>query len=314
MNERQRIKRLYGYIIIAAFVVLIIVCAILTAALIRTKTALKADEEYISARNSRTYTYYGERDYVLVDDRSIGNMWLAPVENVPLHGLDFSNIRYDKNGYKYYEQDGECITRFGIDVSYHNGDIDWDKVKASGVEFVMIRTGYRGYDEGIVKPDVKFEEYIRGAAAAGLDIGVYFYSQAISEEEAEEEADYVLTVIDGYDITYPVVFDWEQPSEDSARAADIDIRTLNSCATVFCNRIARGGYIPMVYFNRPTGLMKFDLNVLAGFDMWLAEYRDEPVFPYRFAMWQYASDGNVDGIESNVDLDLCFVDYPAERR
>ena len=193
-------------------------------------------------------------------------------------------------------------------------DIDWEAVKADGVDFAMIRLGYRGYESGQLNLDERFHEYAQGAVDAGLEIGVYFYSQAINASEAEEEARFVLNELSDYKITYPVVFDWEIVGDDTARTNSVSSEELNECASVFCNTIARGGYIPMIYSVKRMALLKYDLSRLAGFDFWLAEYRDEPEFPYEFAMWQYASDGKVNGIEGEVDLNMSFVDYSKVRR
>ncbi|MBR4224842.1 MAG: glycoside hydrolase, partial [Oscillospiraceae bacterium] len=115
-------------------------------------------------------------------------------------------------------------------------------------------------------------------------------------------------------IKYPVVFDWETIGGEDARTDDISVEDLDRMAALFCNSMAEHGYIPMVYLSKIQGMFKYDLDTLAGFDMWLAEYRDRPSFPYMFTVWQYASDGHVDGIEGTVDMDISFVDYSKERR
>lgn len=293
--------------------VLLIVIAILAAAVILLIQALKADEEYLSAESSRVFEYYGEKDVIKLDDPTYGDTWLAALTDVPRHTLDYDNVKME-NGFKHYYENGERINTTGIDVSYHQGDIDWEAVKADGVDFAMIRLGYRGYETGKINIDERFHEYAQGALDAGLDIGVYFYSQALTAEEAREEARTVLAEIEDYEITYPVVFDWEIVGEESARTNDISSEKLNECAAVFCNTIARGGYIPMIYSVKRMALLKYDLSELAGFDFWLAEYREEPEFPYEFTMWQYASDGKVNGIEGEVDLNMSFVDYSKVRR
>lgn len=293
--------------------VLIAVIVILAAAVILLIKALKADEEYLSAESSRVFEYYGEKDVIKLDDPTYGDTWLAALTDVPRHTLDYDKVTVE-NGFKHYYENGERINTTGIDVSYHQGSIDWDAVKADGVDFAMIRLGYRGYETGNINIDERFHEYAQGATRAGLDIGVYFYSQAVTADEAQEEARAVLEEIKGYEITYPVVFDWEIVGEESARTNSISSEKLNECAAVFCNTVAHGGYIPMIYSVKRMALLKYDLSELAGFDFWLAEYRDEPEFPYEFTMWQYASDGRVDGIEGEVDLNMSFVDYSKVRR
>lgn len=286
---------------------------ILVIAVILLKDALKKDEEYLSAQSSRVYEYYGEKDVIILDDDTYGDIWLEAIDTVPRHTIDFDDVVLE-DGFKNYYIDGVKQNITGIDVSYHQGDIDWEAVKADGIDFAMLRIGYRGYETGKVNIDERFHEYAQGAIDAGIHIGVYFYSQAITPEEAVEEAQFVLTELRDYEIMYPVVYDWEIVGEKSARTNNVPSETLNECATVFCNTIARGGYIPMVYSMKKMALMKLDMSRLAGFDFWLAEYRDEPEYPYEFEMWQYASDGKVDGIEGEVDLNMSFVDYSKVRR
>lgn len=290
-----------------------IVAVVLAVAVIMLIRALKADEQYLSAESSRVYEYYGEKDVIRLDDADYGDIWLEALTDVPRHTLDYDNVVVE-NGFKNYYIDGEKQNLTGIDVSYHQGDIDWEAVRADGVDFAMLRVGYRGYETGKLNVDERFHEYAEGALDAGLDIGVYFYSQAVNAEEAKDEAEFVLEQIKDYEIMYPVAFDWEFAGDETARTNDVSSETLNECAAVFCNRIARGGYIPMIYSVKRMALMKFDLSRLAGFDFWLAEYREEPEFPYEFSMWQYASDGRVNGIEGEVDMNMSFIDYSKVRR
>ena len=268
--------------------------------------ALTEDEEYISAEASRVFEYYGEKDVINLADPTYGDTWLAALSDVPRHEMDFDNVRLE-NGFKNYYIDGVKANKTGIDVSYHQGDIDWEAVKADGIDFAMLRLGYRGYESGQINVDERFHEYADGALGAGLDIGVYFYSQAVTAEEAVEEAEAVLNEIGDYEIRYPVVFDWEIVGEESARTNVVSADVLNECAAAFCNRIARGGYIPMVYSVKRMALTKFDMSRLA-------EYRDIPEYPYLFTMWQYASDGHVNGIEGEVDLNMSLVDYSKVKR
>lgn len=305
-KRRIDLKLIFAIVEAAAIIVLVIT-------VVKLMDALKADEEYLSAESSRVYEYYGEKDVVNLQDITYGDTWIEALTDVPRHELDFSNVRVE-NGFKNYYRDGEKINTTGIDVSYHQGDIDWEAVKASGVDFAMLRLGYRGYESGKINIDERFHEYAKGATEAGIDIGVYFYSQAITPEEAADEAKTVIAELSEYEVLYPVVFDWEIVGDESARTNDISAYTLNECASVFCNTVARGGYIPMIYSVKRMALFKFDMSRLAGFDFWLAEYRDEPEYPYMFQMWQYASDGHVDGINSEVDLNMSFVDYSKVRR
>ena len=196
----------------------------------------------------------------------------------------------------------------GVDVSYYQGTIDWEKVKASGIEFAIIRLGYRGYGkEGKLVEDKLYWQNIQNAITAGLDVGVYFFSQAITVEEAVEEAEFVLERIKNYDITMPVVYDWEYVS-DEARTANMDRRTLTDCYLAFCGKLEEAGYTPMPYFNPNQARNLMILTELEDYPFWLAFYTDRMTYPYRFEMWQYTDSGKVPGIEGPVDLNLYFTD------
>ena len=202
-----------------------------------------------------------------------------------------------------YEAEGKR-GRTGIDVSAYQKEIDWPAVAADGIDFAILRLGYRGYTEGGLFLDKTFEQNLQGALNAGLDVGVYFFSQAVTPEEAEQEADYVCSALDGYDITYPVAFDWEPISDESARTNGLDGETLTQCADAFCARVKEAGYTPAVYFNQSLGYLRYDLRELTDYALWLAEYDSKPDFYYHFDLWQYTHTGQVAGIEGNVDLDL----------
>lgn len=226
---------------------------------------------------------------------------LPPPEANPYGRNDF---QYNENNYLTCLE-GESIV--GIDVSYHQGDIDWEQVRASGVEFVMMRVGYRGYGEsGKLVEDTNFKANIQGALDAGLEVGVYFFSQALDLKEVEEEVAFLLERIGGYEITMPVVYDWEYVS-DEARTANMDARTLTDCSKHFCDLILEAGYQPMVYFNRNQAAYLLHLEELTDYPFWLAAYTDRMGFPYKVDMWQYTDNGRVPGIEGPVDVDIMFV-------
>ena len=171
----------------------------------------------------------------------------------------------------------------------------------------MIRLGYRGYTEGEIGLDPYFLRNIEGAQAAGLDVGVYFFSQAITKDEAVEEAKFVLNWIEGYELDYPIFFDWED-IEAEARTDGMDSVTLTACAVAFCKRVELNGYRAGVYFNQRFGYEEFDLRELQDYELWLAEYALSPSFPYHFDVWQYANDGMLSGVDGPVDLNLAFVE------
>lgn len=215
----------------------------------------------------------------------------------------------NETGRVFYDDDSISVYT-GIDVSVFQGEIDWEKVKADGIDFVMLRAGYRGYGPtGKINEDAKFRQNFEGAYAAGLKIGVYFFSQAISVREAQEEADFVLDLIKDYDIAYPVAYDWEAIDYDTARTDGLDNDTITSCAAAFCEKIKNAGYESIIYFNRSLGYFSYDLSKVNDYHFWLAEYNDTPSFIYNYKLWQYSREGSVDGIEGSVDLNIAITDF-----
>lgn len=311
--------RLIAAVLFAAFAVLIAVLFLKVAKLRKNINELEqrlADSEsYIAAMNTNVDEYPEADGNMLYHDDIYGDFSAEPLDGVPLNTLDWENLELgEDNRYTYYEN-GEAVSKTGIDVSYHQGDIDWERVAADGIDFAMIRIGYRGYEKGIMHRDELSESYISGAQAAGIDVGVYFYSQAVSEAEAREEAVYVCELIKDSEIKYPVVFDWELPDDSEARTLGTTTETLNKCAAAFCQEITDRGYTAMLYSNLKMALTKYDMQTLSAYDFWYVEYKDghnPPSYPYELQMWQYASDGSVDGIDGYVDMNISFVDYAAE--
>lgn len=231
---------------------------------------------------------------------------LPVMAGVDVNQYDPACFGVDERGWRTYKENG-VSARQGIDVSAYQGEIDWQKVADSGVEFAMIRCGYRGYGKGTIKEDEYFRANIKGALDAGLDVGVYFFSQAINTWEAREEAAFVLDVIKDYPVTYPVVFDWEPiDGVSSARTNGLGAEAITGCAGIFCDLVEQAGYDPAIYFNQDLGYLSYQLDVLEERDFWLAEYNPQPSFYYHFDLWQYTHKGSVPGIEGSVDLNLDF--------
>lgn len=202
-----------------------------------------------------------------------------------------------------------CITgqtQFGIDVSYWQGDIDWQQVKDAGVEFAMIRIGWRGSEQGLLDIDEYAQRNYEGAKAVGIKVGCYFFSQSISTQEAEEEAEYVLELTKDWELDMPIVYDWEYISADS-RTGSVDARLLTDCTIAFCERILQAGQTPMIYFNADQSHKQMFLEELTEYPFWLAMYESEMDYPYKIDMWQYTNTGTVPGIDGNVDLNLYFI-------
>lgn len=215
----------------------------------------------------------------------------------------------DGNGRMTYS-DSSVKTYTGIDVSVFQGDIDWDAVKNDGIDFVMLRVGYRGYGQkGIMGKDDKFDSNYEGAKKAGLKVGAYFFSQATNESEAREEAAFVLDAVRDCPLDYPIAFDWEFVDNDEARTNGMTSEDITVCAKAFCEAIKSAGKVPVIYFNCETGYFNYDLPQVKDYGFWLAEYYDTPSFYYNYKMWQYSKTGSVDGISGDVDMNISIVDF-----
>ena len=213
-------------------------------------------------------------------------------------------------GAKYnFASDGSLVVgsgTMGIDVSKWNGTIDWNAVKNSGVSYVIIRVGYRGSSQGALIEDPKFKTNIKGATAAGIKVGVYFFTQAVDEVEAVQEASMVLDRISGYKISYPVFLDVEG---SGGRGDAIDSATRTAVCKAFCNTIKNAGYTPGIYANKTWLSSKMDAGALSAYKIWLAQYAKTPTYTGRYDLWQYRSNGKVSGISGNVDLNLSYLGY-----
>ena len=250
-----------------------------------------------------------EEYYVFQDVEE--NSYEAPlIESVPKCTYDFSHLKTDEEtGYKsFYDKKNGVKARFGIDVSEFQGEeIDWKLVKESGVEFVIIRLGYRAYGEtGALVMDAMYEQNIKGALDGGLDVGVYFFSQAISGAEAVQEAEFVLEHLKPYDISGPVIYDTEEIKWETARTDENTRAEFTNFCKVFCDTIKQAGYEPMIYSNMKWMAFTLDMEELTEYDFWYADYHDIPQCPYDYKIWQYSETGVVPGINANVDLNLWF--------
>ena len=206
----------------------------------------------------------------------------------------------------YTDASGKVISTKGIDVSKHNGDIDWEKVKADGVDFAFIRVGYRGSSNGGLVLDEYFEKNVKGALKNDIDVGVYFFTQAIDPKEAIEEADFVLDAIEPYNITYPVVWDIENLE---GRTDDVTAKERTDAAIAFLDRVEGAGYKPMLYGNLMSMLYMMETERIEGYDKWFAYYHFPDYYPYDYSIWQYSSKGSVDGIKGDVDLNICMREF-----
>lgn len=216
------------------------------------------------------------------------------------------NLNLLETGEYQYLENGQVISHKGIDVSKHQGKIDWQQVAGDGVEFAFIRVGLRGYGTGKLVEDEYFEDNIKGALGAGIKVGVYFYSQAVNEQELLEEANFVLEKISPYKVECPVVYDVEKVSGADGRMNDLTVEERTKLTLLFCQTIENAGYQPMIYHNMEMGAMMLDLASLEQYDKWFAYFNQDLYYPYEYKVWQYSEKGAVNGIEGDVDLNISF--------
>lgn len=212
----------------------------------------------------------------------------------------------DYYGFKTYESDTETAV-LAIDISSHQGDIDWTTVDGHSIDFIIHRIGYRGYTEGEIMLDTKWHENAAAINGTDMGLGAYFFSQAVTPQEAIEEARFVLENIQGYNINEPIYFDWEVVEDPYARTANISASEMTECALAFCQTIEEAGYDAGIYFNTSLVQQLLNLSDLMEYDFWLAEYNSYPSFPFAVDMWQYSDQGKLDGIPEKVDLNLYFI-------
>lgn len=248
-------------------------------------------------------------------EKKVTNVYVPKREvvmgQIPRNSYIEENFMIEDGYMVYYDESGNKISHLGIDLSYHNDMVDWDKLATSGIEFVMLRCGYRGYTEGGLIVDDKFKEYAQEANRVGINLGVYFYTQAITVEEAVEEADFVIDLIKDYSIQYPVGWDTEYLNEEKARTntTEIDKDLRSQMAIAFCERIKEEGYYPVIYVSENWMRRNMNAEMISSYDIWAAQYQPQNDFLYDFAIWQYTESGSVMGINQEIDLDISMVDY-----
>lgn len=225
----------------------------------------------------------------------------------PTNNYDWNALQRNEQ-FLFYE-DENYTSRIGIDVSSHQKDIDWAQVKQAGISFAFIRAGYRGYSTGSLNKDEKFDQNMEGAISNGIDVGIYVFSQAVTIEEAAQEADLAIEAAKNYNLQLPIVFDLEEGvAEVTQRVSSIDRQEKTQMAVTFMNRVREAGYQPMIYGS--TGLMEslFDLQYLQDYPFWVAEYDSSiPHYVYEFDYWQYTSTATLPGISTNVDMNIQFI-------
>ena len=289
-----------------------ITCLLLSSAMLLSAALCGCSDEKSNSSSSQAATAATDTtvkttgNKIHINDSTLGEIWITELDGVSVNKLDNNGFTADSS-LKYYSENGKAASSEGIDISSYSGNIDWKKVKESGIDFAMIRVGGRGYGEkGEMYTDERALEYINGAKAEGIKVGAYFFSQAVSTEEAIEEADYVKSVLGDITLDYPVAYDWEIIKDDDARTDSVSASQATECARAFCDRVKELGYTPILYSPSRELYFKYDLSRLADIDIWYCEYANVPTFYYEFSMWQYSATGTIDGIEGAVDLNICF--------
>ncbi len=241
-------------------------------------------------------------EFVKLDDIS----YLIKTEDeIDAEAEDTANHQVDSDESEHTGAwDSEQNAVLGIDVSKWNQNVDWNKVKEAGVQFVIIRCGYRGSKTGVLVEDPYFRQNIKEAKEAGLKVGVYFFTQAINQAEAVEEASMVLSLTEGYELDYPIFIDTEG---SGGRADTLDAVTRTAVCEAFCETVEQAGQEAGVYASRNWYYNNVDDDVLSRYTIWVAEYRKEPLYTGRYDIWQYTSSGQIDGIDGRVDLNLSYI-------
>lgn len=264
--------------------------------------ALREEEE----EKEKDLSEGGVKTKVTLPDGS--EQWVMINAYIAKNKYDYVGMVSQEPLMKYYEN-GQKISYMGVDVSKSTGTVNFAQLKNAGIEYAMIRLGSRGYGTGQLSIDENYITNMEDAKSAGLSVGVTFYSQAVTVEEAAEEAELVLANLTDYNITYPVVFHMDVIANDQARTDTLSKMQLTEIAAAFCDRIAEAGYTPMIYGNKYWLLRKIDLTKLGKYEIWLSQSEDVPDYPYTFSMWQYTQNGKIPGIAGEANLNISFVNY-----
>lgn len=286
----------------------VMVCAVSIISIYEEKSLL--DLIHDVASEAEAIMTDGKSEMVKIEDETVplaDGKDTQPNLKAKRNSYDLSNL-YEDEYYRYYFEGDERASKVGIDVSYYQGKIDWKKVKKSGVDFAIIRLGYRGYLEGELALDKKYKYNIKHAKKNGIDVGVYFFTQAITEKEAIEEAKYCLKYVKGHDLEYPIVIDTEAINADNVRSQKTKLNKdeLTKVCKAFCDTINDAGYESAIYASKSWFFNRLNLEKLDGYNKWLAHYTKITDYKYDFDIWQYSSDGKVPGIKGRVDVNIGF--------
>lgn len=274
--------------------------------------ALSKPEEKTNETGVQLLNKTAEAGNIFVKDIYDGEMQI-PRYDIPLSTYATDKFVADESGVMSYEN-GKITSTLGFAFKNRaQNEVDWVKVKNSGVDFVLLRVGYRYFKTGEIIIDTQFSDNIQGALDAGLDVGVYFFSQAITEQEAIEEAETVLQQIKNYQVKYPVMIKWYVPTkvenESEVRTKGLAAEEITNLVDVFCKKIKSEGYTPGFFANKTSGYETLNLSKLAEYDLWYSEYQASPAFYYDFKLWEYSSEAKVAGVEDTVEMCIALKSY-----
>lgn len=267
------------------------------------EVALKPISGYRTPLSATDVRVKDKVEYVAIDDISL---LIKTEAEIDAEAEDSAEANTDGDDTEIRQTSGVSKTGvLGIDVSKWQKEIDWDKVKNEGVDFAIIRCGYRGSVTGSLVEDPYFEQHIKGARAAGIKVGVYFFTQAVNEVEAVEEASMVISLVRDYELQYPVFIDTEGAG-GNGRADSLNVEERTAVCEAFCTTVKNAGLEAGVYASRNWYNNKLTANTLESYAIWLAEYRSVPLYQGYYQMWQYTSKGKINGINGNVDLNVSY--------
>ena len=250
----------------------------------------------------------GTKTEVILPDGT--SQWVMINAYIEKNNYDYTGLVNEEPYMRYYT-DGKKVSKQGISIDDSYGTINFARVEEAGIDYCMIQMGNRGYATGAITMEKNYAQYMKDADAAGLGVGITFYSQAATEAEAVEEANLILQMLQESEVKpgYPIVFEMELVSNDTSRIENLTKSELTAIAKAFCDTVRQGGYNPAIYGNKYWLLRKLDLTQLGDYNIWLSQEGDIPDYPYQFAMWEYKQDAEIDGISGKVSMTISFVDY-----
>ena len=274
---------------------------------IQESDALNAMKESLEGGDAAlTAVRKGFKNYIVTYNKA-GAYVFKPINyDLKLHNRKSKDVKKLPSGEWRYEENLRTLSHKGIDVSSHQEEIDWKKVAADGVEYVMVRAGLRGYETGKLVEDQRVGENLKGAAENGIKTGAYFVTQATTPEEVDEEVEFLLKTIEPYEVKGPVAVDVEPTAEGNGRADDLSAKDRTDLVIRFCEKLKEAGYTPMIYYNFEMAVLLTEVERLEDYAKWYASYSSDLYYPYYYSIWQYSANGHVDGISENVDLNMVF--------